>query len=543
MVAALAPLAHPSAAQAAGNPTYRYTKTFDTTNGGAGGDDVATDSNGNVYIAGFFSGTVIFDGVGGSDSRTDTGGNGDSFVTKYSSNGSYAWTRTFDATAGSATDNGITTDSSGNIYVVGTFTGTVIFDGVGGSDTQTDAGGSQDSYLTKYNSNGSYGWTKTFDTTGGYANSNALATDNAGNVYFTGSFGSTVVFDGAGGSDSQTNTSIDPDSYLTKYNANGSYGWTKTFDTSSGGATGLGVATDSSGNPYVTGNFTDTVVFDGVGGTDSQTVGSNSDLFLTKYSPSGSYVYTKTFDTVSGGASLSVGGIAIDSNNNAYVTGHFTATVTFDGVGGSDTQSDTGNNQNSFLTRFNADGTYGWTRTFDTTNGSAYAYNVAADNSGNIYIDGVFQNTVIFDGIGGSDSRDGSTGSSYLTGYSASGVYEWTKNFQTPAGGDNASVATDNSGNVYATGVFYGTVTFDGAGGNDSRTDGGGGGDGFLLSYSTGISSPPVVTPTPPGAPNTGIGLASVGYRDSLGLSLLAGGLLIVSIIWYRKQTSGIKNH
>src|ERR1035437_9771477 len=263
----------------------------------------------------------------------------------------YRYTKTFDTSASGAyaQGNGVATDSSGNVYVAGYFQGTVVFDGVGGSDSQTTAN-YRSSFLTKYNANGTYAYTKTFDTSAsGYANISGVATDSSGNVYVTGYFNGTVVFDGVGGSDSQLTANAS--SFLTKYNPNGTYAYTKTLDTSASGtyAHGYGVATDSSGNVYVTGQFDGTVVFDGVGGGDSQTE-ANYSSFLTKYNPSGTYAYTKTFDTSASGASAQGASVATDSSGNVYVTGHFGGTVVFDGVGGSDTQTET--NTSAFLTSY-----------------------------------------------------------------------------------------------------------------------------------------------------------------------------------------------
>jgi hypothetical protein len=141
-------LIHPQPAHAATLPAYRYTKTFDTSAGGAYGSSVTTDAQGNVYVTGQFTGTVVFDGVGGSDSQTEA--NTSSFLTKYNANGSYAYTKTFDTSAGGAYAYGtsVATDAQGNVYVTGTFRNTVVFDGVGGSDSRTSSNNS--SFLTSF---------------------------------------------------------------------------------------------------------------------------------------------------------------------------------------------------------------------------------------------------------------------------------------------------------------------------------------------------------------------------------------------------------
>jgi hypothetical protein len=546
------------------NGSYGWTRAFDTTSsdGNASGDDVAVDLNGNVYTTGTFSGTVIFDGVGGSDSQATF--NTSVYVTKHNANGSYGWTRIFDTTDGSASGAGIATDSSGNVYVTGYFSGTVIFDGVGGSDSQTDQSStSDDFFMTKYNANGSYGWTdifdntdgyasatditidangyiyttgrfagtvafngvggkdtrtininrgnifltsyratslgsssdstqpayrytKTFDTTDGSAGGTGVTTDSNGNIYVVGYFSGTIVFDGVGGTDSKTDLGGIGSSFVTKYNTNGSYGWTKIFDTTSGGASGMSVATDTGGNIYITGSYMSTVIFDGVGGTDSQTDQGSGGVFVTKYNANGSYVWTKTFDTSDGSASGA--GIATDLSGNVYVTGYFSGTVIFDGVDGGDSQTDSGGGGNSFITKYNANGSYGYTKTFDTTSGGISSMGVTTDIHGNVYVTGYFSGTVIFDGVGGDDSQvsvGSGSSNAFMTKYNANGSYGYTKTFDNTSGSvSSASVITDPSGNIYIVGYFSGTVIFDGVGGDDSQVSvGSGSSNAFMTKY------------------------------------------------------------
>jgi hypothetical protein len=488
-------------------------------------------------MAGQFSGTVIFDGVGGSDSQTDLGGNSDSFVTKYNANGSYGWTRTFDTYSGYAEAEGVATDSSGNVYVTGYFSGTVIFDGVGGSDSQTSTAGS--AFLTKYSANGNYDYTKIFDTSAGGSNAQGMgvATDNQGHVYITGNFNGTVVFDGVGGSDSQASPGGE-DSFLTKYNDNGTYDYTKIFDTTNGNASAIDISIDTSGNVYIVGNFGDTVVFDGIGGSDSQTSSSGSD-FLTKYNANGSYGYTKIFDTSSPGAYAEDQGVATDGSGNVYVTGYFSGTVVFDGIGGSDSETSSVNTDN-YLTKYNSNGTYGWTKSFDASasNSSAFGRGVATDSLGDVYVLSGFYGTVVFDGTGGSDSQTTTNPDGAITKYNANGSYGWTKTFDASNGdavlteGLIGGITTDSLGNVYATGYFTGTVVFDGIGGSDSQTDPGQNFDAFLTSYDAFIPSTPVAAITPK-APNTGFGEMPLSNTEPYGL-LAMTSFIILSLCIYR---------
>ena len=116
------------------NGTKQWTKQLgtsstDTANG------VATDSSGNVYVAG---GTY-----GGLDGNTSAGVN-DLFVVKYNSSGTKQWTKQL-GTSSRDIAVGVDTDSSGNVYVTG-YTG-------GGLDGNTSAG-ARDLFVVKYNSDG-----------------------------------------------------------------------------------------------------------------------------------------------------------------------------------------------------------------------------------------------------------------------------------------------------------------------------------------------------------------------------------------------------
>ena len=98
---------------------------------------------------------------------------------------------------------------------------------------------------------------------------NGVATDSSGNVYVTGGT--------KGGLDENT-SSGNTDLFVIKYNSSGTKQWTKQLG-SSGRDSANGVATDSSGNVYVTGGTS--------GGIDGNTSSGNEDLFVVKYSDNG----------------------------------------------------------------------------------------------------------------------------------------------------------------------------------------------------------------------------------------------------------------
>jgi len=98
---------------------------------------------------------------------------------------------------------------------------------------------------------------------------NGVATDSSGNVYVTGG-----TKGGLDGNTSAGNTDL----FVVKYNSSGTKQWTKQFGTSSDDSA-RGVATDSSGNVYVTGRTS--------GGLDGNTSAGGFDLFVVKYNSDG----------------------------------------------------------------------------------------------------------------------------------------------------------------------------------------------------------------------------------------------------------------
>ena len=123
---------------------------------------------------------------------------------------------------------------------------------------------------------------------------------------------------------------------MVKYLDNGTKQWTKQLGTSSTDLAN-GVATDSSGNFYVSG-FTYVVL-------DGNTSAGNCDLFVVKYNSSGTKQWTKQL-----GTSITdlANGVVTDSSGNVYVTG--------DTYGGLDGNTNAGNND-LFVVKYNSSGT------------------------------------------------------------------------------------------------------------------------------------------------------------------------------------------
>jgi len=156
------------------------------------GTSVTTDSSGNIYMTGFTT--------GGLDGNTNSGGT-DMFLVKYNSTGTKQWTKQL-GTSSLDYGNGITSDSSGNIYVTGITSG--------GLDGNTIYG-KNDMFLVKYNSSGIKQWTKQLGTSISEWGQD-VTSDSSGNIYVTGST--------EGGLDGNINSGS-YDIFLVKYSSSG----------------------------------------------------------------------------------------------------------------------------------------------------------------------------------------------------------------------------------------------------------------------------------------------------------------------------------
>jgi hypothetical protein len=300
---------------------YVWAKTVGGT-GADAGTSVKTDSAGNVFVTGYMGATVDF----GGGSLVSAGGQ-DVFLVKYSSAGAHLWSRRFGST-GADLGTGVGTDSSGNVVVVGTFTGSIDL----GGGSLTSAGG-RDIFVAKFSATGQHVWSKRF---GGTDNDDVrgVAVDRAGDVVVTGQFLNTIDFGGP----PLTSAGFE-DIFLAKLSGGtGDHAWSQRFGGNSAGDYGYGVAVDGNGNVAMTGYFAGLVNFGG-GGISAQMY----DIFVAKYTSAGTYVSARRYGDPAGLYDNQYGyGIAMSGSGSMYVTGSYLGTLSLVGqatavaYGGSD---------------------------------------------------------------------------------------------------------------------------------------------------------------------------------------------------------------
>jgi Beta-propeller repeat len=270
------------------------------------------------------------------------------------------------------------------------------------------------------------------------------------------------------------------------------HAWAKTWGGTSE-TVANGMAIDTSGNIYVTGQFVGTTNFDPAGPNPSATFTSYNgtvDAYLAKFNAQGTFLWARTWGAgsttcvpVSRGCGRdSAGSVVVDGAGNAYVGGLFQNTVDF-GNGHSATSNAPNGSNNIYLTKFSADGSNQWVRAWGGKTGGE-AYSVALDAAhGYVYIEGDWSTTpntgsVDFNpgGSGGLRQNHG-TYDAFLCKYALDGTFQWVQTWGGEGYDDGPGVAVDAAGNVYVNGMYGSTnINFD--------PNGGTGGQGYPATHS-----------------------------------------------------------
>lgn len=147
------------------------------------GADVAVDKDDNILLVGFHNGTLNFDSTN-SVSVTTNGAN-DGFIAKYNPAGNCLWANGYGSTSLEGA-NGVYTDRVGNVYMSGSFRGTVDFDPGSGTEIFTAQGGVEGVWV-KFTADGDF--IQAGNVGGEWDDiASSIVVDQSGNVFVGGSF-------------------------------------------------------------------------------------------------------------------------------------------------------------------------------------------------------------------------------------------------------------------------------------------------------------------------------------------------------------------
>ena len=400
------------------NGTFQWARTWGSSKVGVkpapglyrdAANGLALDNSGNLYVVGLYQSTVDFGSGFVFTSNADAGFN-NIFVAKFAPHGTTQWVKTWGGKAGGEGYSVAVDNVHGYVYVEGDWstspnTGTVDFNPAGPTPDLHANHGFYDAFLSKYDLNGNFQWARTWGGEG-YDDGPGVTVDATGNVYVGGMYGSqNINFDPAGGpaglghpATNTGNTVLYVDVFLSKFDANGTFQWVRTWgglDGANKGTVNAGelVNADRAGNVYLVGRFGCAACNFNAGPTaltkpDLHSSNGDADAFVSKYDANGNFLWARTWGgpSVDGG-----GGVAVDTANNVYVSGIISGTVDL----GTGPVTSHGALDVS-ITKFTADGTFQWAQTWGGP-GSDISWGLTLDRVNNVYAYGSFQNTVDFD--------------------------------------------------------------------------------------------------------------------------------------------------
>lgn len=308
------------------NGNYLFAYSYHTNESQVNSIDL--DESGNIYVTGYFHGTVDFD-PGNNTASLSSFGSSDTFIAKYDSDGNYIYVRRIGGTNG---QNGLSiiVDDFGGVYLMGGFHGITDFDpSVGIANLTSEYIGA--AFVAKYDTNGEYIFAKGITPS---VTVYDMAMDHLGNLYLTGSFVGAPDFDPSSDTTALVSApSLDGwgsrDAFIAKYDVDGNYIYVKSI-TGQGYESGNSLALDDMANVYLTGEFSETADFDPDIGSELLTSEGDMDIFVAKYDSDGNYLYAKAMGGTHGTYAQGGRVIATDGIGSVYVTGNYSRDVDLD---------------------------------------------------------------------------------------------------------------------------------------------------------------------------------------------------------------------
>ena len=385
-------------------------------------NDMFVDAQGNVYVTG---------------SQRQTSANVDiqAVTVKYNSQGVQQWIQNYISPNNTgAFGRAIHVDAAGNVYITG--------------ESNIYSGGGNKMLVIKYSPTGTQLWSYLFSYSTAYNGGYDIVTDLTGNVYVAGEYNVNVTFlnnislvkfnpsgtligqtfyhldseggrkialDGAGkiivGGYCNINQTDSNRFIVLKYEQNLDFVWAVRCGSKGTGspASPFDMVVDINSNPVLTGI-------------------NNNDYAVFKINNDGTLSWNKFYNY----SSETPRGIVTDNSGNIYVTG------------ASGTSGFPGSYRVTTI-KYNPSGDEQWIANYNPGNFGHQGYDIALDNSSNVYITGIKSNTA-----------------DILTlKYSPSGTLQWEKTYNGPSNSaDNpVSVGVDANGNTYTTGTSFGNAT------------------------------------------------------------------------------------
>ena len=364
-------------------------------------------------------------------------------------------------------------DDRANVYVMGSFSGTVDFDpGAGTTNLTSDtAFGLGTTFLAKYNAQGNFVFVRQLGPS-----VSAMALDHAGNICLAGDFFGREDLDPGPNTASYESSSAN-DIYVARLDSSGNY-----INGFLVGGPHLdnaeAIAVDAANNIYITGSFSDSVDFDpGPGVTMLKRSGAEN-IYLAKYSPANSLLFAFRLVSTGGGTDQGVC-LAIDASQNIQLGGRFQGTLDLDPGAGAVVVTSRG--VDGFIARYDPNGNY-----LSGFNLDGNVYAIGMDASDHLWVNGTSPDSMDADpGTGRAMLYSVNFFDVYIAKYTAAHSFLYARVFESNKTYVPHGLALMNSGSLYIYGRFPDTVNFNPGGPNGTILSHGLM-DGYIAKYNTG---------------------------------------------------------
>lgn len=290
------------------DPTVQWATYYGPDSNNTSFYGLVADNAGNIYADGLTWAPTVGNIATTGTFQSTYGGGCDAFLVKFDSSGNRIWGTYYGGLDGDWA-NDLAIDPTGNLYLVGTTSST---SGIATPGTQqTVAGGATDAFVSRFNTAGMRIW-------GTYAGGTALdyplaiACDNFGHVYISGT------------ADSYTNIATPGshmpthggghDDFLIQYDASGIRQWGTYYG---GNSDDFGGAVAAEGTFVYLAGFTYSPTGIATPGAYHATISSSSDVYLAKFSNTGSRLWASYY----GGAGGDLTGGIIADDGSVYILG------------------------------------------------------------------------------------------------------------------------------------------------------------------------------------------------------------------------------
>lgn len=439
------------------------------------------DSNNNIFIGGHFRENISFDNNSNNFDFT-SGQFGDAFLQKFDENGQFLWAKVFLSDASNETLL-IALDNEDNIYLTGSFNGSIDLDPGPGEDIHSSTIGNKNAYIVKLDNNGDYIWGKSFqDTSPNQSITPAdLVVDNLGNLVLTGHFQTTMDFDFSN-NDFNMTASI-TDGFILKIDNDGNFIWAKQISGNLHQFYFYCTAIDSQNNIISGGNFSDqnyeTSFTDFDPGPNVFNLKSEYgyDLFILKLDENGDFVWAKKAkesESLVGRDVVST--VTTDDNDNILFAGGFRNRIDFEPNSNAYTL-DSGINgcdncvgyQTGYLAKMDQYGNMLWAKKIEGDNYASSGFSITPhteivlkfNNNQELYLGYTFRGTLDYSINGDNFSNPGDINSwriSFLKINPVNGDFISTHFLNDPTRIGRIRYKGDK---LYATGRFSGSLSFD----------------------------------------------------------------------------------